>query len=249
MESSLKGKRAVVVGGSRGLGRGAVEALAARGAKVSVIGRDEKTLAELTQTVRAAEAIVGDATDEKLAARVLGQAQPELLVLVAGAAPRLGALHELSWDEFQVNWNVDAKLAFVWLGAALRQPMKAGSHVIVVSSGAAVQGSPVSGGYASAKRAQWFMAGYAATEAERAKLDIRIHCLLPNLNGSTGLGRDAIAAYAKRAAVSEEEFVKRFGPPLTPPIFGAAVADLAESPANWAQPAYRVGGAGLVPLA
>ncbi len=248
MESSLKGKRVVAVGGSRGLGRGAVEALAARGANVSVIGRDEKTLAELTQNVRGSEAIVGDATDDKLAARVLAAAQPDVLVLVAGAAPRLGALHELSWDDFQVNWNTDAKLAFVWLGAALRQPMRVGSHVIVVSSGAAVGGSPVSGGYASAKRAQWFMAGYAATEIERAKLDIRVHCLLPNLNGSTELGRAGIRAYAARAGVSDEEFVKRFGPPLTPPIFGAAVADLAESPGNWAQPAYRVGGAGLVPL-
>src|SRR2546423_182547 len=44
---SLQGKTAIVVGGSRGLGRGAVEALAARGARVVAVARDAKTLASM----------------------------------------------------------------------------------------------------------------------------------------------------------------------------------------------------------
>ena len=58
-----------------------------------------------------------------------------------------------------------------------------------------------SGGYASAKRAQWFMADYAANESQREKLDLRVHTLLPNLNPSTDLGRAGIASYAQRAGV------------------------------------------------
>jgi NAD(P)-dependent dehydrogenase (short-subunit alcohol dehydrogenase family) len=248
MDPSLQGKIAVVVGGSRGLGRGAVEALAARGAEVVVIGRDPAALSPLAGEVRGTTAIVGDGTDEALAESVLRERRPDLVVLCAGAAPVLGAIHELSWAEFQTNWHVDAKLTFGWLRQALRLPMKRGSHVIVISSGAAAQGSPVSGGYASAKRAQWFMADYAATEIERAGLGIRIHCVLPALNPSTDLGRAGIAAYARRAGVSDEEFAKRFGPPLTPAIFGAAIADLATSPEKWAQLALRLCGGGLAPL-
>src|SRR5262249_2385740 len=148
-----------------------------------------------------------------LAERVLNQESPDLVVLCAGAMPVLGALQEQTWDGFVANWNVDAKSTFVWLRLALRLPMKPGGHIVVVSSGAAVQGSPVSGGYASAKRAQWFMADYAATESARASLGLRVQCLLPSLNGSTELGRAGIRAYAERAGVTPDEFAKRFHPP------------------------------------
>ena len=242
---SLKGTLAVVVGGSRGLGRGAVEALAARGAGVVVVGRDASSLAALAGEVKGTIPVAGDASDERLAERVLREHDPDLVVVCAGAVPVMRAFHELTWDEFQVNWQADAKIAFGWLRHALRRPMKRGSHVVVISSGAAIQGSPVSGSYASAKRAQWFMAEYAATEIGRADLGLRVHCVLPMLNASTALGREGIAAYAERAGVSAQEFAKRFDPPLTTAIFGAAIADLAEDPDRWPQRAYRLAGTGL----
>jgi hypothetical protein len=46
----------------------------------------------------------------------------------------------------------------------------------------------LSGGYAGAKRTQWFIAKYAALEAERRKLGIHIHCLLPMLT-AVGIGQ------------------------------------------------------------
>jgi len=174
---------------------------------------------------------------------------PDLVVLCAGASPVLRPVHEQTWEEFSTNWHVDTKSAFVWLRAALRRPMKRGGHVIVVSSGAAVQGSPVSGGYASAKRAQWFIADYAATEIERAGLGLRVHCLLPMLNPSTELGRAGIAAYAARSGVTPEEYAKRFSPPLTPEGMGRGVVDLFESPEKVPGLVCRIGGAGLAPLA
>jgi NAD(P)-dependent dehydrogenase (short-subunit alcohol dehydrogenase family) len=244
---SLQAKNAIVVGGSRGLGRGAVEALAAQGARVVVVARDEKRLAALASEVKGAVAAPGDGTDERLAERLMTEHDPDLVVVVAGAAPVLGAFHELTWDQFQVNWLADAKIAFTWARQALRKPMKRGSHLVIVSSGAAIAGSPVSGGYASAKRAEWFLASYAATEVERAGLGILVHCLLPNLNSSTELGRAAITAYAKRLNVSEEEYAKRFHPLLTPRIFGDAIVDVATKPASYGQLAYRIGGAGLAP--
>ena len=245
---SLEGKRALVTGGSRGLGLGIAHALAAEKARLVVVARDATRL-EAVRNELGAETIAADIADDDAAGRILREARPDLLVLCAGASPPLGSIHEQSWESFSRNWEVDAKSTFFWLRHALRLPMKPGSHVIVVSSGAAVRGSPVSGGYASAKRAQWFMADYAANEAQREKIDLRVHCLLPNLNASTELGRAGIAAYAQRAGISPDEFVKRFGPPLTPAIMGRAVVDLAtDADAKWDQLAYRVTGAGLAPL-
>ncbi len=235
-------KKAVVVGASRGLGRGAAAALIAQKYEVLAIARDAAALASLP----GAATLTADAVDDALAERVLREHTPDLLVLVAGAKATTKPLHELTWDEYQHNWNVDAKLAFIWLGHALRLPMKPGSHIVVVSSGAAIQGSPVSGGYAAAKRAQWLMASYAAAESERGKLGVTVHCVLPNLNPSTELGRAGIAAYAKRNGVTDEEFARRFLPYVTPEIFGAAIVDLDAQREKWNGLAYRLTGEGLV---
>jgi NAD(P)-dependent dehydrogenase (short-subunit alcohol dehydrogenase family) len=169
---------AIVVGGSRGLGRGVVEALVAKQMRVVAIARNADELARAAKET-GAEAVTGDATDSALAEKLLVELQPDLVVLVAGMSPPLGSFHEQTWESFSANWNVDTQATFVWLRHALHLPMKPKSHIVVVSSGAAMRGSPVSGGYASAKRAQWFIADYAATESTRMKRDLVVHVLLP----------------------------------------------------------------------
>jgi NAD(P)-dependent dehydrogenase (short-subunit alcohol dehydrogenase family) len=234
----------VVTGGSRGLGRGIVEALLEKKMRVVAVARDASRLDALKREV-GTETVTADVTDDASAGKLLREAQPALLVLCAGASPPLRPIHEQTWETFSQNWEVDAKSTFLWLRHVLLLPLPAGSHVIVISSGAALRGSPVSGGYAPAKRAQWFMTEYALAESQRKKLDLRFHCLLPSLNPSTELGRAGIAAYAARAGVTPEEFAKRFEPPLTPAIIGKAVVDLHTNPQKWEKLAYEISGKGL----
>ncbi|MBL0219613.1 MAG: SDR family oxidoreductase [Myxococcales bacterium] len=231
---------AIVVGGSRGLGRGIVEALVARGDRVISVARGETS-------VPGAHGVRGDATDEALADRLLSEG-PALVVVCAGASPILAPFHQQTWEEFSTNWNSDTRSAFVWLSRALRRPLARGAHLIVVSSGAAIQGSPVSGGYAAAKRGQWMIADYARTEIERADLGLIVHCVLPQLNASTELGREGIRAYADRAGVPVETFGKRFEPALTPEITGRAVVELFAEPARFPQLAYKLTAAGLAAI-
>jgi NAD(P)-dependent dehydrogenase (short-subunit alcohol dehydrogenase family) len=246
-ESSKETKTALVTGGSRGLGRGIVEALVARKMNVVTVARDERRLATLARDL-GVRTVAADVADEVAAGRIMQDVQPDLLVLNAGAAPLMRPLHLHTWASFSENWESDTKATFVWIREALLLPLRPGSHVIVVSSGAALQGSPLSGGYAGAKRAQWFVAEYAADEAKRLGLGLRFHCLLPALNPSTDLGKAAISAYSKRLGLSDEEYAKRFGPPLTPAIMGQAVVDLHEDGGRWSELAYRIGGAGLAAL-
>jgi NAD(P)-dependent dehydrogenase (short-subunit alcohol dehydrogenase family) len=83
---------------------------------------------------------------------VLSDVRPSVLVLNAGATPPMGPLHELSWENFSRAWDVDVKAGFHWVQEALRLPLPRGSRVIIASSGAALNGSPLSGSYAGALR-------------------------------------------------------------------------------------------------
>ena len=246
--AASKSQMAVVTGGTRGLGRGVVQALVARGVHVIALARDAAGLATLARECQGAESVLADAADELAAGRLLQGRQPDLVVLCAGASALLRPLHLHSWETFSQNWEVDAKSTFTWLRNALLLPMKPASHIIIVSSMAAINGSPLSGSYAGAKRMLWFMADYASQEVKKLNLNIHIHCLLPALNPNTDIGRAAIAAYAERAGVTVEEFARRLSPHLTPAIMGDAVVELYCNPTRWDKLAYQIGGGGLKPL-
>jgi NAD(P)-dependent dehydrogenase (short-subunit alcohol dehydrogenase family) len=246
--NSLTGKTAMIVGASRGLGRGIAEAFYTSGASVIAIGRDATTLQELAASNPAMQPEAVDATDPATAGRLLGRYVPNILALVAGAAPHLAPLHEQTWETFSINWQADVHMAFNWLKQALLLPLRPGSRVIVMSSGAALQGSPLSGGYAGAKATQRFLAGYADQESQRAVLGIRIVAVLPRLTPATSLGQPAVAAYAARAGISEAEFVQQMGKPVTPASAGEAFIELATGDPSELGAAYALSGGGLQPL-
>src|SRR5208283_5340411 len=101
--------------------------------------------------------IPADVANRGVAQRILAEVRPEILALNAGATPRMGRLDQLSWEDFSVAWETDVKAGLYWLQAALNLPLNPGSRVLVGSSGAAVNGSPLSGGYAGAKHMLWTM--------------------------------------------------------------------------------------------
>ena len=177
--SDLSGRTAVVVGASRGLGRGIARAFTVAGAAVVAVARSGPALAELAATDANIATEVADAADPTAAWSLLDHYEPTILVLVAGANPVMRPLQHHTWETFSVNWHTDVKMAFTWLREALLKPLPAGSRVVVVSSGAAVNGSPASGGYAGAKATQRFIADYARDEARRAGLGITITAVLP----------------------------------------------------------------------
>ena len=115
----------------------------------------------------------------------------------------------------------------------------------MISSGAALRGSPLSGGYAGAKATQRFITGYARDEATRAGLDISFTAVLPRITPLTDLGRPAVVAYAARSGLTEQAYLDQFGQPLTPDVAGAALVDLVRAEANSLAPDYLLTGAGL----
>jgi NAD(P)-dependent dehydrogenase (short-subunit alcohol dehydrogenase family) len=227
---SLKDKKALVTGGSRGLGLGLVEALVARGAGVTVVARDADALAAVRARLGVAT-ISADVTDEAAANRILAEVRPDILVLNAGALPRMGRLDQISWSDFSTTWETDVKAGLHWLQAALNLPLKRASRVLVGSSGAAVNGSPMSGGYAGAKRMLWFMAKYANEVSAQKGLGIRFQAIVPQqMVGDTGVGDAGANAYSRALNVKRDEFLARFGAPMPPREFGEKVVSVLDDP-------------------
>ncbi|HTU31926.1 MAG TPA: SDR family oxidoreductase [Solirubrobacteraceae bacterium] len=241
-------RSALVVGGSRGLGRGIATALAHDARPVVVVGRTETALAELAAAVPGIHAEVADAVDPAVAGQLLDRHDPADVIVVAGATPLLRPLQHQTWETFSVNWQTDVRIAFNWVREALLRPLQSGSRMIVISSGAALAGSPLSGGYAGAKATQRFIAAYAQDEADRAGLGITFTAVLPQITSATDLGRPAVTAYAQRAGMTEQEYLARFGDTLTIEAAGAAVAGLTHPDTAPVARAYRLTAAGLQPL-
>jgi NAD(P)-dependent dehydrogenase (short-subunit alcohol dehydrogenase family) len=246
--NDLAGKTAVVVGASRGLGRGIARAFTGAGSQVVAVARDGPALAELAAASPDIRTEVADATEEAVAWSVLDQYAPEVLILVAGASPVMRSLQHQTWETFSVNWHADVKIAFGWLREALLLPLRPGSTVIVVSSGAAVNGSPASGGYAGAKATQRFIAEYARDESRRAGLGITVTAVLPRMTPAGAVGRRGIRAYAARGGQTEEEYLAQQGDPLTAEAAGSALVDLVRGDPDQVAPGYLLTAAGLKEL-
>ncbi|GAA4532875.1 SDR family oxidoreductase [Mycobacterium paraffinicum] len=224
----LVGTTAIVTGASRGFGRAIAGALASAGAEVVGVARNGSGLDEVRDELGGGFLpVVADAADPATAQRLIDEYRPRTLVLCAGATPQMSPLQDQSWHSFSENWNVDVAQAFHWIRYAVRRPLAPGSSVIAVSSGAAVAGSPLSGGYAGAKATVRFIAGYAAIESERSGLGIRFVSVLPRLTPATGLGAKAVAAYAERQGVDVESFVRAGGPALSAEQVGESVLSIA----------------------
>ena len=227
---NLRNTNVVVTGGSRGLGLGLVEALVSHGAKVTVVARNADALESVRAQVGVAT-VCADVTDAAAARRVVSETRPDLLVLNAGAKPPMGRLDKMTWDDFSLCWETDVKAGFHWLQAALTTPLQRGSRVLVGSSGAALNGSPLSGGYAGAKRMLWVMARYANGVSAQADLGIRFQVIVPQqMVGGTGVGDTGAVAYAQSLGISKEAFLARFGAAMPPRDFGDKVVSVLTEP-------------------
>ena len=247
--TDLSQQTAIVVGASRGLGRGIARALADTGRPVVTVSRTAPAPDPVAGGANI-PAEIADAADPTTAGRLLDRYEPHAVILVAGASPLIRPLHHHTWETFSVNWYADVKIAFHWLREALLKPLRPGSRVVVISSGAVLAGSPLSGGYAGAKATQRLIAGYAQDEANRAGLGITVTAVLPRITPLTDLGRPAVQAYAARNGQSEDEYVQQLGGrPLTPETAGSALVELVQADAATLAPGYLLTGSGLQQLA
>ena len=111
MDLGLQGKRCVVTGGSRGIGRATAELLAAEGARLLLVGRDRDGLAEVAP--RDAEIVAADVTKPDSGERIVSACVERLggidvLVNNAGSS-FLASLEELTEEDWESQWQLNVR--------------------------------------------------------------------------------------------------------------------------------------------
>jgi NAD(P)-dependent dehydrogenase (short-subunit alcohol dehydrogenase family) len=223
-------QRALVIGAGSGVGQATAEALTAAGVEVVAAGRER------------------DATDPAQVTALLAEADPDLVVVAAGTRPRMASIEEQSWESFSAPWNVDVKIAFEVGRAALARPLRPGSMVVIMSSGAGINpnGSPLSGGYAGAKRMQMFLAIYLQRTSDLRELGIRFVALAPTqFIVGTRIGEAAAGAYGAAAGESAEDYIKSWPVPLDPAGVARAILSVAAGEEHHEATLLAVNGSGL----
>ena len=157
----LSGKIALVTGGTRGIGRAIVQALAAAGADVAFTYRSsteaaDALVAELEAQGRSAAAFQGDAADgDHAQAAVTGtvEALGSLDILVNNAGiTRDGLLIRMKDEDWDAVIDTNLKGAFHFCRAAYRPMMKQRAGAVInIASIVGVTGNPGQVNYAASK--------------------------------------------------------------------------------------------------
>ena len=186
MDLGLRGKRALITGGSRGIGFAVARALSAEGVALGLIARDAGGLADAARKVADlgayAAVAAADVTDTPALHRAVDEIAVALggldyLVANAGGTVGGGNLTNTRDDEFAATLILNAGHAAELIRAGLpRLRAAGGGAVVIISSITGLRPAPRTA-YAAAKAAEIQLAATAAQEL--APAGIRVNAVSP----------------------------------------------------------------------
>ncbi len=237
MDLNLRGKRALITGGSKGIGRACALLLAEEGVDLVLVARDPKALAETADAIRdlhqvSVQTIAADLSDDAAVVRVAQAAGAiDILVNNAGAIPPGGllAVDDATWRR---AWDLKV-FGFISLCRAVYPAMAAaGQGVIINVIGAA--GEKLSPNYLAGTTGNAGLIAFTrALGTSSPKDNIRVVGINP---GATATARMEMLMRDRAAATLDDpdrwpELCTNmpFGRPGAPEEIANAVAFLASS--------------------
>jgi 3-oxoacyl-[acyl-carrier protein] reductase len=213
----LSNAKALVTGGSSGIGLGIARALVERGARVAISGRDEARLRDAAKAIGATP-IQGDVSAEADAVRMVRTVVEtfgdyDVLINNAGIGA-FAPLVDVTAEQMRRVWEVNVLGATLVARESARHFVaRGGGNIVNIGSTSGLRAGPGSGAYASTK-----FALRALTEAWRAELrthDIRVMLVNPS---------EVVTEFAARVGRAQRDEPSK----LHPPEIAAAVVAMLE---------------------
>jgi 3-oxoacyl-[acyl-carrier protein] reductase len=195
VDLGLSGKRCIVTGASRGIGRATAELLAAEGAQLLLVARDRDALAE--NAPKDSEVLAADVTDPEAGERIVAAAVARLggvdvLVNCAGTS-WMRALDELTEQDWEAQWQLNVRGPERLMRAAAPRMAELGwGRIVNVASSSGKRPSLRNAAYSVTKAAQLSLSrAYADAYAARGVL---VNAVAPGITASDlWMGRRGLA--------------------------------------------------------
>ena len=203
----LKDKHAVITGGGTGIGAAVAAALAAEGARITVMGRRLKPLDATAALLPEARAVRCDVTDGDAVAAAFKRAKDgfgpvDILVNNAGAAAT-APFHKLDAQLWRRMMAVNLDGVFNCTRAVYNEMRKHGwGRIVNVASTAALKGYAYVSAYCAAKHGVLGLTRALALEA--AKSGITVNAVCPGYT-DTAILQNAVSNIVEKTGRSVEE--------------------------------------------
>ena len=238
MQSDFKDKRVLVTGGTRGIGRAAVEAFLAGGARVAVNGRTAESTTAGIAALDAGERLSAAPGDVSTAAgceavvngAISSLGGLDILVNSAGVAQTgpIEDFDEAAWDR---TLDINLKGTFFCIRSALPALRASKGNIVNIASDAGLIGDPVLVVYCASKGG---VVNMTRAMALALAPDIRVNCVCPGYVDTDMVRRDGIELSADPAAAEQALIdtapLKRMG---TPAEIASAIIYLASDDARF----------------
>jgi NAD(P)-dependent dehydrogenase (short-subunit alcohol dehydrogenase family) len=196
MQIDFAGKRVLVAGGTRGIGRASVEAFLEAGARIAVNGRTAESAATAIRALGDCERLVaapGDVATAAGCSAIVSAAVQDLggldvLVNSAGIGKegRIEDFDEAAWDE---TLDINLKGTFFCIRAALPALRASKGNIVNLASDAGLIGEPGLTVYCASKGGVVNMTRAMALELAP---DVRVNCVCPGYVDTDMVRRDGI---------------------------------------------------------
>ncbi len=208
----MNARHVLITGGGAGIGAAIARAAAAKGARLTLLGRSPAPLEAVAGSLQHAHAVTCDVTCEASVASAFEQARAafgpvEILINNAGAAPT-APFHKLTGEAWREVMAVNLDGVFNCTSAAIDDMLAANwGRIVNIASTAALRGYPYVSAYSAAKHGVLGLTRSLALET--VKRGITVNAVCPGYT-DTDIVRRSVLEIVEKTGRSEAEALATF---------------------------------------